>query len=57
MIQITSEFQSLFISKLISPALMGGEGWKYMPQNENTNTYTVEIEMSAPHLDRQPTFS
>lgn len=62
MIQITSEFQILFISRLISLALVGEEGWKYMPGNENTNKYPVGIEMPAspfqfaPHLDRQPTF-
>lgn len=47
MIQITSEFQILFISGLISPVLVGGEECKYMLGDGNTKKYTLKIEMTS----------
>lgn len=47
MIQIACEFQILFISGLISPALVGGEECKYMLGDRNTKKYTLKIEMTS----------
>lgn len=54
----TTQDISEFLSRLISPALAGGEESNYMLGNGNAKKYTLKIEMPASpfylalHLDR-----
>ena len=61
-VPVTSEFQILFISRLISSALVDGEEFKHTLGNKNTTKSTLKVDMPASplefalYLDREQTF-
>ena len=59
---VPSEFQILFMRRLISSALVDGEESKYTSGNRNTKTCTLKVDTPASplefalYLDREQTF-